>query len=419
MHVTLLTYGSRGDVEPFVALGQGLLGAGYRVRLAAPAVFSSLVRSSDIDFVGLPGEPDELVRGLVDSGGRSWPRMVGAVSRFVMPVAGRVFEAVLAACQGTQAVIHSFLLTLAGYEAARQRGVPDISVQLFPVFCRTGAFPGIVFPDLPFGRPYREVTHRILNETFWQMSRLLYRRIRRSNPHLPRLTGWPFDAKSGGPSPILYAFSPQVVPRPHDWPDHAHVTGYWFRDGVGDWRPPQALIEFLEVEPRPVCIALGSTVTGRRETLAGILLQALALSDRRGVIVGAGLPVGRLSDDVLGLDTAPYRWLFARTAGVVHHGGAGTTGEGLRAGIPNAIIPFTSDQPFWGRRVYDLGVGPGPIAASRLSAKRLAEAIVALTENDAMRRRAESIGRAIRAEDGVGEALRIIDGYLGVDRPLR
>jgi sterol 3beta-glucosyltransferase len=99
LHITLLAYRSRGDVEPFVALGKGLLRAGYQVRLAAPAVFSSLVTAAGIDFVGLPGELDEPVQGLVDTAGRSPPRMIGAVSRFVVPLAARVFEAVQAACQ--------------------------------------------------------------------------------------------------------------------------------------------------------------------------------------------------------------------------------------------------------------------------------------------------------------------------------
>jgi UDP:flavonoid glycosyltransferase YjiC (YdhE family) len=419
MRITLLTYGSRGDVEPFVALGRGLQQAGYRVRLAAPQVFASLVTGCDIDFVGLPGQPDQLIQGLVDRAGKSWLGMIAAVSQFVMPLAAEVFEATLAACQDAEAVVHSFLLTLAGYEAARERGVPDLSVQLFPVFCRTVEFPGIVFPDLPLGSPYRSITHWIVNQTFWHTSRILYGRIRRSNPHLPQLTGWPFEANNEGRSPILYAFSRHVVSRPRDWRDTLHMTGYWFSDEVRDWQPSEELVDFLGAGPPPVCIALGSTITRNREKLARIVSEALALSCQRGVIVGGELPIEKRSDGVLRLDFAPYSWLFPRMAGVVHHGGAGTTGEGLRAGIPNAVIPFTSDQPFWGRRVRDLGVGPKPIPASRLSAKRLAAAIVAVTEDGDMRRRAESLGRDIRAEDGVGEAIRIIDRYLGVSHAVR
>jgi len=413
MHITLLAYGSRGDVEPFVALGKGLLRAGHRVRLAAPEAFAALVRSCDIEFAGLPGDPGRLVQALVDSAGRNWWRMVQSVSRFALPLGAQVSEAILAVCEGTQAIIHSFLLTMVGHEIARAKGIPGFSAQLFPVFSPTAEFPGIVFPDLPLGRFYRRVTHEVIHQTFWQGSRLLYERVRRSNPHLPRLTRWPFRSGTDRPLPILYAFSPQVVPRPHDWRDDAHVTGYWFSEDSGDWRPPERLVAFLLAGPPPVCVGFGSTVTQDRDRLAGVVFEALERSQQRAVVVGGGLGSMSSSDTLFQLDYAPYGWLFLKAAAVVHHGGAGTTGQGLRAGVPNVVVPFTSDQPFWGRRVHRLGAGPVPLAAASLSADRLAEAIVVATRDEQMRRRAQAIGQAIRAEDGVGKAVSIIERYLG------
>lgn len=414
MDITLLAYGSRGDIEPFVALGQGLVRAGYRVRLVAPEVFASLALGSDIDFVGLPGDPEQLVRGLVETGSRRWAGTVRSVAQYVMPLATQVLETVQAACAGTDAVIHSFLLTIAGSEIARARGIPDISVQLFPVFTPTTECPGIVFPDLPLGDPYRRVTHWVLKQTFWQGSRILYRRLRRVTPHFPRLTGWPLDVRSERPSPILYAFSPQIVPRPHDWRDGTHVTGYWFPQGPLDWQSPQELTDFLEAGPPPVCVSFGSTLTRERDRLVDTVFEALTLSRRRGVIVGPALQVDRPPESVFWLDYAPYGWLFPRAAAVVHHGGAGTTAQGLRAGVPNVVVPFTSDQPFWGQRVASLGAGPQPIPVRRLSAERLARAIIAATSDEEMRYCAERIGRAVRAEDGVGKAVGIIDRYLSV-----
>ncbi|MGD2178974.1 MAG: glycosyltransferase, partial [Anaerolineae bacterium] len=261
MRITLLTYGSRGDVEPFVALGEGLTRAGYKVRLAAPAVFSSLANSRDISFVGLPGRPEKLVQGLVDAGGRGWPRMVRAASRYVIPLAAEVFEATRAACEDAEGIVHSFLLTLAGHEIALEREIPDVSAQLFPVFSTTTAFPAVVFPDLPLGATYRGITHGIVNQTFWQTSRLLYGWVRRSNPQLPRLTGWPLRRDNDRSPPILYAFSPRVVSRPEDWPEERHVTGYWFLEEARDWEPPEDLVSFLKAGSPPVCIGLGSTVT--------------------------------------------------------------------------------------------------------------------------------------------------------------
>jgi len=419
VRITLLTYGSRGDVEPFVALGVGLTKAGYEVRLAAPAVFSSLAISRDVAFFGLPGRPERLIQGLVDAGGKGWPGMVRAASRYAVPLAAEVFEGTRAACEDAEGIVHSFLLTLAGHEIALERGIPDVSAQLFPVFSKTTEFPAVVFRDLPLGATYRGITHGIVNQAFWQTSRFLYGWIRRSNPQLPRLRGWPFGRDNDRSPPILYAFSPRVVSPPEDWPEDRQVTGYWFLEEARDWEPPEDLVGFLKAGPPPVCVGLGSTVTRDREKVSRIVLEALEISGQRGVIAGTGLAIQEGPETVFHAGYVPYSWLFPRAGIVVHHGGAGTTGKVLRAGTPNVVVPFTSDQPFWARRVYDLGAGPEPIPASRLAAKNLAKAIVEATENHEMRRRAEQVGERIRAEDGVGEAVRLVSQYIGQRRAER
>jgi sterol 3beta-glucosyltransferase len=135
----------------------------------------------------------------------------------------------------------------------------------------------------------------------------------------------------------------------------------------------------------------------------------------RGVIATGwgGMSVMNDSKDVFVLDSAPHDWLFPRMSAVVHHGGAGTTAEGLRAGVPAVIVPFTVDQPFWGNRVKALGTGTELIQARELATDKLAEAIERATSDPKMRRKAESVGRLIRSEDGVGNAVEIVKQYLG------
>jgi sterol 3beta-glucosyltransferase len=396
-----------------VALGKGFLEAGHSVRLAAPEGFNSLAASQGLDFVGLPGEPHRLVQSLVETAGRNPLRMVAVMSKFVVPLAASVFERVEAACDGAKVVVHSFLLTQAGHEIAKRLGIPDVSAQFFPVFAGTAQFAAVTFPDLPLGGLYRRLSHGITTQIFRQGGRILYWWVRRANPHLPSLTGWPFSSKNERRPPILFAFSPHVVPPPIDWPGDAHVTGYWFLDEPGSWEPPAELSDFLETGQRPVSISFGSTVTPEPDGLAETVLRALALSGQRGVIVGTGLPKEALSVDVLALDYVPYSWLFPRMSAVVHHGGAGTTGAGLRAGVPNIVVPFTSDQPFWGRRVHDLGLGPRPIAAQHLSAERLAEALVEAVHDKDMHSRARTIGECLRGEDGVSRAVDLILRHVG------
>jgi sterol 3beta-glucosyltransferase len=410
MQITLLAYGSRGDVEPFVALGKGLLQAGHRVRLAAPEPFARLVQAHGLEFVALPGDPGHLVQELIDHAGRNWLRMLLAMSKFVLPLAARVAERVRSACTGADIIVHSFLLTTAGHEAAKGMGIPDFSAQFFPVFASTAAFPGLPFADLRLGGWYRRLTHEIVNRTFWHGGRFLYRQVCRKNPHLPPLTEWPFDARLARRTPILYAFSPSVVPPSPDWSQGVHVTGYWFLDDQVKWAPPRELLRFLQGGPTPVAVGLGSTVTRNPDSFRKKVLAALAESRQRAVIVGAGLRPQALPETVFAIDQVPYNWLFPRTAAVIHHGGAGTTGAALRAGVPNIVIPFTSDQPFWGRRVHRLGAGPKPIPAQRLTARQLAEAIGVALGDEGMRMRARRLGERIATESGVARAVGIILG---------
>ena len=391
-----------------MALAQGFLRAGHSVRLAAPEYFKFLIGPHNIDFCGLPGEPQRLVQDLVDGAGKSQWRMIRVMSKFVLPLAASVLERARTACEDADVIVHSFLLTSPGYEIARELGIPDISAQLFPVFSSTTEFPAPTFADFSLGGIYRRLTHEIVTQTFWQGSRLLYGWVRRTNPHLSPLTSWPFDASNDWQTPILYAFSSHVVPRPKDWRDDVYVTGYWFSDDLGEWSPSKTLLDFINAGPTPISIVFGSTVTQKSERIIERVLEALALSGQRGIIVGARYRLKNTSPEVFQTDYVPYGWLFNRMAVVVHHGGAGTTGAGLMAGVPNIVLPFTSDQPFWGRRVHKIGAGPKPIPIRNLSAKVLAKAIVSAVNDEEMRKRAKVIGEGIRAEDGVSRAVNIV-----------
>jgi sterol 3beta-glucosyltransferase len=217
---------------------------------------------------------------------------------------------------------------------------------------------------------------------------------------------------------VLLGYSPSVVPKPPDWGEHIHVTGYWFLDRPDDWQLPATLNAFLAAGPPPVYIGLGS-MTGRDpEALTQLALDALRRAHQRGVLLAgwAGLGGLDLPDDVCLVDDIPHDWLFPRMAAVAHHGGAGTTGAGLRAGKPSILLPYFADQPFWGRVVHDLGAGPPPIPQKELTAERLAAAINRAVTSPGIHRRARTLGERIRQEDGVGNAVSILISRLEASR---
>ncbi|MEJ2600165.1 MAG: glycosyltransferase, partial [Anaerolineales bacterium] len=173
---------------------------------------------------------------------------------------------------------------------------------------------------------------------------------------------------------------------------------------------------FLDSGDPPVYVGFGSMAGSHPEKLATLVLKALAKSGQRGLLLTGwgGMQALSVPDSVFVVDSAPHGWLFPRMAAVVHHGGAGTTAEGLRAGVPTVILPFAVDQAFWGQRVKALGVGPEPIPFKKLTVDKLAHAIQEAVTQSEIKRRAASLGQAIRSEDGVGNAVRIIKQYLGV-----
>ena len=418
MQITILAYGSRGDVQPYVALGAGFQQAGHRVRLAAPAIFKEFVTDYGLESAPLAGDPAQLVQQAVERAGpgATLLGLARVILQHTIPIAADVMRSCIEACQDAEAIVHSLLLTTAGYEIARRLGVPDFSALIFATFAPTGAFANQGMPALPLGAVYNRLTHKFFSALYWHGGRLGYHWVRRKQPDLPRLTAWPFDPRNQRVTPILFGFSPQVISKPPDWGADVHVTGYWSLDAAPGWQPPPALVEFLEAGPPPVFVGFGSNISRDMDKLAEIALAALAQTGQRGLLLSGwgGLAPIDLPDGVFQIESVPFAWLFPRMKALVHHGGVGTTADALRAGVPSIIVPFTADQPYWGRRVQQLGVGPAPIDHRKLTVERLASAIRAATTDKALRRRAADLGASLRAEDGVARAVEIVERYLGL-----
>lgn len=232
---------------------------------------------------------------------------------------------------------------------------------------------------------------------------------------LPKQT-WKKHREILNKTPSLLLVSPQVIPRPSDWQPHYHITGYLFDEDI-QWQPPSDLLHFLADGEKPIYIGFGSMRDRKPEATTRLVLEAVKRTGNRAVLLSgwAGIGVDSMPDNVFLLDYAPHTWLFPRMAAVVHHGGAGTTAAGLRAGIPSVIVPMIADQPFWGRRIYELGAGTTPIPHNKLTVEKLAEAIRSATHNSLMRQRAAELGAKIASEDGLKNALETFERLLRDD----
>jgi sterol 3beta-glucosyltransferase len=413
MKITLLTYGSRGDVQPYLALALGLQNAGHTVRLAAPHRFVDIITPYGIQFAPLPGDPEILSAFMNDL--RAHPfRAARSFVKYIFSIAGPVVRAAFLACADADLIVHSFFFTTAAHSLAHSLGIPDVSVQVFPMFAPTRAFPMIALPNAPPGA-VSYFTHWLANQIYWHGMNFGLRKL-----HDPSLPGdlnlklhWPFDASCPIRTPLLLAYSPTILPKPADWTaPHIHVTGYFFLDHSATYQPTQELADFLAAGEPPVCVTFSSMVNSETDRIDQIVRAALAQTGQRGILLTGwgGRKQTQNHPDVLYLEDVPHDWLFPRCITVVHHGGAGTTAAGLRAGIPNIVIPHGIDQLFWGRRNAAIGAGPAPINLGKLSVETLASAITQVKDPE-LHARVKGIGRLIRAEDGVGEAVRLIEQH--------
>jgi UDP:flavonoid glycosyltransferase YjiC (YdhE family) len=236
--------------------------------------------------------------------------------------------------------------------------------------------------------------------------------LRKKHLGLPKRTFEDFHATLAV-TPTLTVVSPHVVQRPPDWGENQHLTGYLFDDD-SEWTPPQELSDFLAAGDAPVYIGFGSMPDSKPEATTRLLVDAVKQSGKRAVILTGWARLGAddVPENIHILKYAPHSWLFPQIAAVAHHGGAGTTAAGFRAGVPTIIVPHNADQPYWGRMVKRLGVGTEPIPRKKLTAEKLAAAIREAISNRAIQDKAAELGKQIAAEDGVGEALKAVTKLL-------
>lgn len=410
MKITILTYGSRGDVQPFLPLSLRLMEEGHSVKLAAPSRFKNFIEECHVDFVPLAGDPEDLSRRL-NNAGHNFVKLLYELMNHAIEVGTDVWRQTEEACQDVDLILHTFTHAVGAHTLAREKNIPDIHVQTFPMFTPTGDYPNVTLPDLR-SRALNRFTHKFSATITWWTSQIGFERVRRRAGFAKRTLYWPFD---DDPlrlrTPILCAWSPSILPASSDWPPRVHVTGSYFFSPNDSYQPPRELESFLQTGKRPVCITFGSMVNREAQRIDSIIRESLQQTGNRGIILSGwgGVKAGS-SNDLLYLEAASHDWLLPYCNLVIHHGGAGTTAVGLRAGIPNTVVPFMADQPFWGRRVHAIGAGPRPIWVKDLSVKKLAQALVE-AENESVRERAKAIGQQIRNEDGTGGAVKWIEKY--------
>ena len=351
MRVAIHTLGTRGDVQPYIALALGLMQHGHAVQLAAPVQFAAFVQDRGIPLAPLPGEFLDVMETPEGKAAIAGGEGFGAglkLLKHVRPMMRTLLDAEWAAVKGfgPDAIVYH-PKSLAAPHLAEKLRVPSLLASPLPGFTPTSAFPSPLLPFATLG-PLNRLNHQL---AIGGASLLFGRLIRdwRTSLRLPA-------RRAAQDSGTIYAYSPHVLPKPHDWSGDVLVSGYWFLNN-SSWQADERLSAFLQGGEPPVYIGFGSMPGLDPVQMTKLVTAALAKTGKRGLLAtgGGALGVGANTGKVHFIGAAPHDQLFAHVGAVVHHGGAGTTAAALRAGRPMVAVPFFGDQPFWGRRIAELG----------------------------------------------------------------
>lgn len=405
-----MTIGTQGDIQPFVALALRLKARGHDVVLAAPGDFEAFVGRYGVPYHSLGGNIQDLLSQTRFDKAMSARALsnVPALLRQGLDLMDAAGRAGWQACQGADLVVLN-MNTSFGIDFAEALGATVAMVAPQPLV-PTGDFPLCIFGARQMGRTLNRLSYAGMEaqQRFYNRARA---KLRRDVLGLgPLRHGGFFRNVDGARLPVLHCYSGLVSPRPADWPENAHVTGFWRLADNSGWQPSEAFQAFLAAGDTPVYIGFGSMPFGAERNTA-ILRQAMQLWGGRAVVARGwgGIDPSALPSSVFAIDHAPHDRLFAHVKAVVHHGGAGTTSAGLHLGRPGFIVPQTVDQPFWAARVHALGCGPEPVPLKALTPQILAERLSDLVSDPDYALNAERLAFRLAEEDGTGTACNILE----------
>ena len=411
MRISMVAIGSTGDVRPYVLLGKELKKRGHEVTIVCFDMTEKMVTEAGLNFAPLAGSVKDIFMAVMTPGTNGFtflPKFKNALLDDLPQFLHTLEEG----CKDAEAIICTFFGSVV-YSIAEKHNIPCIQTHNF-LMDYNDMFPITTAPGLKMGKAWNTVSYKmgyaLINTLEWH-----YLSDWRSEEGMKskKISMSPDYYINGHKIPVLYAISPLLVPRAPEWDEHIHMTGFWTDPEPCEYEPEPSLVRFLEEGEKPVYIGFGSMVSSDMGQTLDIVLKAVAASGVRAIIGrgwgGGALDAALSNPNVYVADYIPHDWLFSRVSAVVHHGGAGTTAAGVLACKPTLVVPFGGDQPFWGQRIYDLGIGPKPIKRENLTVEKLADALIKLTHTPRFNVAVSEIGERMKYENGTLLAADIVE----------
>lgn len=443
MNIVIQIVGSRGDVQPFVALGQVLKAKyGHRVRIATHPTFKQFVTENGLEFFSIGGDPAELMAFMVKNPGLM-PGFdslkagdVGKRRKGIYEIINGCWRSCIEAGDGTGVQAADDNMDVRSFDSAvsfdvdpsLKPFVADVIIANPPSFAHVHIAEKMGIPlHLMFTMPWSPtqsfphplaniissntdpnmanfVTYALVDMLTWQGLGDIINRFRERVLGLePVSIMWAPGMASRLRIPWTYCWSPALIPKPADWGKYIDISGFYFLNLSTNYTPAKELADFLAAGPPPVYIGFGSIVVDDPNAMTKMIFEAVKKTGQRALVSkgwgGLGADELGIPEGVYMLGNCPHDWLFQHVSCVVHHGGAGTTAAGILAGRPTVVVPFFGDQPFWGSMTARAGAGPMPVAYKNLTADKLAASIKEALKPESLER-AKELSQKIKAEDG-------------------
>lgn len=417
--IAIAAIGTMGDVQPFVALSLALKKRGHSVVLCATSDFEGFVTGHGVEFATLGSDIQAFMRQSQFDNVMSKNSLLYApkLLRDGQKIMKEACRHLWVTAQDVDAIIFHQTTNFA-VDVAEALDIPAIMTAFQPIN-PTGEFPYFGYD----GPPPEPLFNRISLDPLFNRLSYVVQAAHQSYYDFPRdrmrakllglrsrkRAGFSKNAR-GEPIPALHAYSPVISPRPGDWPETTTVTGFWRLDDITGWEPDAAFRKFLDAGEAPIYLGFGSMPWGAARNTE-IITKALREWGGRAVVGKGwgGIKSEDLPDTVYTIDKAPHTKLFPLMKALVHHGGAGTTYAGLYAARPTFVVPHFFDQPYWGRRVYELGCGPAPVRLRKLTPGILASALEELATDNSFEIAATELRDRLVLEDGTGLAADIVE----------
>lgn len=418
MRVCIMTLGSRGDVQPYVALAQKLIESGHEAVVCTGGSFRSFVESNGIPFVETSSDLMAIAqtdegKAVLEHPVKNIRKTIKLTKNVINPAYRKTLDEFYAAAKGADCIVYH-PKALGAVDISLYYKIPCISMPPVPVTYPIKEFPNLAITTKNMGGLLNRMSY-VVNAKAESSQLSLINDFRKNTLGLEKRKAGIYTLSNGNEEiPIIYPISPALFPEVISWNGHVFLPGFFFLE-ENNPDVPVELERFLSNGSRPIAVTFSSMPLADPELFMNNLRAALAANGDRAVLLTGNTGICCKNDAVIfALPAVSHQWLFSRVKGVIHHGGVGTMAAALKAGVPQMIMPFSADQPFWAKRLTDCGISIASIREKDATSAILADKISQMNDHTVIRKAAD-FARIIQKEDGTKKAVQFIEKLLYTD----